>query len=362
MLIWQSGVVVETGHETPNKQLLIIKSSDNTLRNCINYPFLTGYCKVGDEVLYNATAVQLQLGTGGYDFVIANITNPPFMRQQTKEHIIKNRYTPLQFAVQSGEECTSFQNYYEESNGNLEHTSVLIIALHSMLPLLALLLKHAKPTCRIVYVMTDSSALPIWLSDHVLYLKKMNIIDGTITAGQAFGGDIEAINKYSALLLAKQNLAAEYIIIGPGPGSVGTASKWGYSAIEVGELVNAVVALSGIPIVVPRISYSDKRKRHIGLSHHILTALSHVSLASCHLPVPLFKNAEQHDYLVEQIKSSPLEQKHILHWIQPEDPAYIMEKLSHYPLKITSMGRGIDQDTSYFQGVQVAALLASRFA
>ncbi len=359
MLIWQKGIVTEIIRETSHKQIIGIISTDEIYRLAINYPVLTGTCNVEDEVLYNATAVELKLGTGGYDFVIANLSNPPLTRKLTPEHIIKNRYTPLQFAIHSGEESKSDQDYMLMSKRSLLHTPVIIISLHSMLPIIALLLKQAKTTCRIVYIMTDSSSLPIWLSDHVEQLKNMEVVHATITAGQSFGGDLEAVNKYSALLLAKQHYTADYIIIGPGPGSVGTASKWGYSAIEIGELVNAVTILAGTPIVVPRISYSDNRHRHVGLSHHIITALSEVALAQSHVPLPLLNEPNQYEYLIKQVNDTSLEQKHHIHWIQPEETAQIVMRLTHYPLTITSMGREIGEDKAFFQGIQVAAQFAS---
>ncbi len=43
-------------------------------RRAVNYPALTGPAQVGDDVLLNTTAQHLKLGTGGYDFVLANLT------------------------------------------------------------------------------------------------------------------------------------------------------------------------------------------------------------------------------------------------------------------------------------------------
>lgn len=41
-----------------------------------NFPHLMGTVKVGDRVLLNTTAVELALGTGGYHFVVANLSKP----------------------------------------------------------------------------------------------------------------------------------------------------------------------------------------------------------------------------------------------------------------------------------------------
>lgn len=354
MLLWNKGVVTAIFANTERKQILEVKSGDE-LRLAINYPILTGGCNLGDEVLFNITAVELRLGTGGYDFVIANLTNLPLERRLTNEHIMKNRYTPLQFAIQSGEEIVETNLSLNLMTDTLQSTPVFIISLHSMLPLLALFLKHQKPNSTIVFVMTDSTSLPIWLSEHVETLMEQCLLTGTITSGQSFGGEVEAVNKFTGLLLAKERYCADFIIIGPGPGSVGTGSEWGFSAIEVGELINAVSILSGLPIVVPRISFSDKRSRHIGISHHLITTLSKVSLTSANLPLPQFAD-DRHQYIQSQIIRSQLATKHKIEWLIPEGLTYIRELLQKYNRKIVTMGRGIDDDPSFFQGVSAAAL------
>ena len=63
--------------------------------DCINYNLLTGQVMEGDKLLVNTTAVDLSLGSGGYHFVIANLSTGS--RQDLgKGHIMKLRYTPVQ--------------------------------------------------------------------------------------------------------------------------------------------------------------------------------------------------------------------------------------------------------------------------
>jgi len=50
--------------------------------------------------------------------------------------------------------------------------------------------------------MTDAGALPLALSDLVADLCGAGLLAGAITAGQAFGGDLEAVGVPSALVLA----------------------------------------------------------------------------------------------------------------------------------------------------------------
>jgi hypothetical protein len=184
----------------------------------IAYTSLTGPINVGDIVLLNTTAVKLGLGTGGYHFVMANLS----AGEQDEEclgHIIKCRYTPVQHAVLSVEE----ENYPEREAINrfesLSGMPVVIGQLHSQLgPAAAAIKRKTQHRARVAYVMTDSAALPLAFSRNAAELKSKGIIDTTITTGQAFGGDIEAVNVYTGLIAAKEVAGAVAAVVWPGPG------------------------------------------------------------------------------------------------------------------------------------------------
>ena len=53
-----------------------------------------------------------------------------------------------------------------------------------------------------------------------------------------------------------------------GPGIVGTATRLGFSGIEVGPVLDAAAGLGGAPIACLRVSFADPRARHRGVSHH----------------------------------------------------------------------------------------------
>ena len=72
--------------------------------------------------------------------------------------------------------------------------------------------------------MTDGAALPIVISDLVDAMTRVGLIDTTITAGHAFGGDLEAVSVPSALALARHVTHADVAIVAMGPGVVGTDS------------------------------------------------------------------------------------------------------------------------------------------
>src|SRR5437867_7035895 len=71
---------------------------------CLAYPRLTGPVALGDEVVVNVQARELELGSGGFDVLYANLTRGLELAPDTGAHVMKLPYTPLQFAVRHGEE------------------------------------------------------------------------------------------------------------------------------------------------------------------------------------------------------------------------------------------------------------------
>ena len=250
-----------------NEELEDIRVNINgEIQRAYNYPKITGNIKLGDEVLLNTTAVELSLGTGGYHFVIANLNN--LESNFTKGgHIMKLRYTPLQVKVDSVEEQESKYHKNIEEFSSLNNMPVVVGSLHSMLTPFVASYKRLNPNKKLVYIMTDGAALPIYLSKNVDTLKKKGLIDETITIGSAFGGDYECINIYTALITAKEVLNADAVFVSMGPGIAGTGTKYGFTGIEQGPILDAVKKLGGIPISIPRVSFADQRDRHKGISH-----------------------------------------------------------------------------------------------
>src|SRR5207249_5896315 len=119
-------------------------------------------------------------------------------------------------------------------------------------------------------------------------LQDAGLIDVTITATNAFGGDYEAVNLYSALITAKVAAGADVIVVGQGPGSAGTATPLAFSGIDQGIALNAAASLGGTAIAAVRLSSADSRPRHKRVSHHTLPVpesndLASVLVASPHL-------------------------------------------------------------------------------
>lgn len=356
---WEEGVVTQIDREEAGLQYVQVRRRGGSVEKAIHYVDGSAPLLVGDEVILNTTAVDLALGSGGYHFVAWH--RGALAKRKTRSgHIMKLRYTPWQFAVLAAEEETSDYHDRLKHASELKGMPVLAAELHSMLPVLVASLRHIAhridTDLRIVYVMTDGAALPIKMSRHVQWLRRHYWLAGTVTVGHAYGGDLEAVNIYSGLLAAKHVLRADVAIVLMGPGIVGTGTRFGFTGIEQGQTVNAVHALGGDPIVVPRISFADTRERHRGMSHHTITNLSHVILRPTKVALPEFQKKEWQDCIDKQ-RTSLKSGKH--KWVfVPISEAQLHERLREFPYSVTSMGRGVTDDPAFFLAVSCAADVA----
>jgi len=295
---------------------------------------LVGGVAEGDRVVLNTTAVELGLGTGGWHFVHWNLERDS-LHQPGPGHIMKLRYTSLQVDTGVAEEL------HPDLASDLGGMPVVVCSLHSQLPAVAVVLRSSSPQARVVYVMTDGAALPLALSDVVAAMVETGVIDATITAGHAFGGDLEAVSVPSALALARHALEADVAIVCMGPGVVGTGSRLGTTAVEVAAVLDAASRLHGTPIAALRMSSGDHRERHQGVSHHSATALdltaSRVVVAA---PAADLYDSSRHDVRV----------------VEPPDVAAL---LADAGLRVTTMGRGPEDDPLFFRAAGAAGAVAA---
>jgi len=200
--------------------------------------------------------------------------------------------------------------------------------------------------------MLDGGALPAWFSRACAALADAGWLAGTVTTGQAFGGDLETVSLHSGLLAARHVLGAEVAVVTQGPGNLGTGTHWGFSGVACGEAVNAAAVLGGRPVGSLRISGADPRERHQGVSHHSLTSYGQVALARADIVVP-----ELGGDLGDRVRAqaAPLAARHNLVSVTVTGLA---EALGASPAPLSTMGRGLDEDLPYF----LAAAAAGRHA
>ncbi|WP_255547766.1 DUF3866 family protein [Crassaminicella indica] len=345
------GKAIKILNKDDNKVEVLVKIN-NTDYKAINYNRLTGCVDIGDHLLLNTTAVDLSLGTGGYHFVISNLDKPD---QDISEggHIMKLRYTPYQLKVFAAEEQGSKYHEVFKKFKSLDDMPVIVGTLHSMLPPMIEMIKFMNPDIKIAYIMTDGAALPIYLSNIVKRLKEKELINGTITIGNAFGGDLDCINIYNGLIAAKEILKCDIAIVTMGPGIAGTGTKYGFSGIEQGYVIDAVNDLGGIPIAALRISFADKRKRHKGISHHTITVLDKISKTQAIVCIPKFENSKK-EYICSQLKETTIQKKHKIIYM---DIGNAIDVLKNSTLNMRTMGRNFMEDQEYFITVALAAKL-----
>ena len=295
---------------------------------------LIGPVGVGDSVVLNTTAVELGLGTGGWHVVHWNLARDEWS-QAGPGHIMKLRYTSLQTDTGAAEEQ---HPDLPESIGGLP---VVACSLHSQVGVVAAVVRALRPAARIVYVMTDGAALPLALSDLMFDLRGRGIVDGAITAGHAFGGDLEAVTVASALVLARHVLSADVVVVGMGPGVVGTGTALGTTAIEVAGILDTVAALDGRGVLCVRASSADGRERHQGISHHTATVLR-LAHSKPIVPLPAALAAAAPDLGASVV-----------------EPPDVTALLTAQDLRITSMGRGPAEDPAFFAAAGAAAACAA---
>ncbi|MGW0231019.1 DUF3866 family protein [Actinopolymorpha singaporensis] len=353
MIRWREGVAGQVRRSWAGAVELDVDTGEETLP-ALAYVDLVGRPEPGDRVLLNTSAYQLGLGTGGFALVVAVPDRLP-PDPDGPGHLVKARYTPLQTTVLGIDEPDSPAHDLLADADDLAGMPVVVADLHSALPAVLAGLYDAAPEASVAYVMTDGAALPLALSRTAAGLAGAGWLRaGTVTVGQAFGGDLEAATVHTGLLAARLVLGADVAVVTQGPGNLGTGTRWGFTGVAVGEVVNAVAALGGRPVGALRLSQADPRVRHQVVSHHSLTAYGRVALAAADLAVPDLPG----DFGV-QVRAlvEPLRARHRL----VRTPVDGLETaLARSPVALSSMGRGPAQDGAYFVGCAVAGRHAAR--
>ena len=352
MNLRRRGVVSAVTDTRPGAQELTVEV-DGVTAAAINYPDLAGEAAVGDGVILNTTSVELGLGTGGVHAVVAIEGRQP--GDHPAGRVMKARYTPVQTAVASVEETHADE--LERSPG-LRQTPVVCAPLHSMIAPIAAGAKRSADA-RVIYLMSDGAALAGAFSRLVHRLRGVGLLEGWITCGQAFGGELEAVTVWSGLLAAKEILEAEVIVVADGPGNLGTDTTWGVSALSSGHALLAARTLGGRPVPALRVSFADQRERHRGVSHHSLTILGEVCTVDVNVPVPALDDEVERDAVWAALRARKLEE---IHHLVEVDGSPAIEELRERGVDVRTMGRGIDDDPAFFLAAGAAGVLAGRMA
>jgi Protein of unknown function (DUF3866) len=222
---------------------------------CVAYPTVTGPVALEDEVLVNVQARELELGSGGFDVLYANLTRGLRLAAEEGAHVMVLPYTPLQHARVHAEEAG-------ETTGELDGMPVVCCSLHSQVaPVCA-----ALDGLRVAYLQLEGGALPVSLSDTVRALWERGLVASTAAVAPCFDGNVQCVSAASALLWARAG--HDVAVCSVGPGIVGTGTGFGHGGLAAAEAANTALSLGGLPVVAQRVSRADERERHRGRSHH----------------------------------------------------------------------------------------------
>jgi hypothetical protein len=311
---------------------------------------LLGEMHGGDEVVVNVAALDLDLGSGGFDVVHVNLTRGlDGGGGPSGEHVIKLNYTSLQHPVAPVEGIAAEETGTPPKLESAEETGapvagrVLVLPLHGHLAPAAWAAAQAAPGIRVGYVQTGGGALPGSLSRDVAELRERDLLCGHITAAPAYGGEHEALSTVGALDGARR-LGWDTVLVGPGPGIIGSNTEFGHGGMVA--LDNAHAALSlGLPTLIsPRLSSSDPRERHIEVSHHTHTVLE-LLLAPVEIAVPAGEGA-----ILAALEAAP--GQHELRRAPVDLDAYAASGL---PTR--TMGRTLAEDPLFFAAPLAAGRL-----
>jgi hypothetical protein len=292
MLRLRRATVLVAGPADAPEQRLAIRV-DGQRRAAVADVGLVGAARPGDDVVVNVEAVELGLGSGGFDIVHVNLTRGLDGAGTPGAHVMKLNYTSLQHAVAPVEEGDA--DAMPEALELPLARPVAVLALHGQLAPLAWAFGRGGGG-RLGYVQTAGGALPGGHSCVVRELREGGLLAGHLTAGPAFGGaDGDAITTAAALHHGLSALGWDAAVAGPGPGILGSGSALGHGGLEALNSAHTALALGCRTLLVPRMSASDLRARHRGLSHHTSTVLD-LLLAPVAVAVPEGQTPERSDH------------------------------------------------------------------
>ena len=297
---------------------------------------LLGEMREGDEVVVNVAALDLGLGSGGFDVVHVNLTRGlDGDGVDSDAHVIKLNYTSLQHPVDPA----------ERGDSNPRSSAFcLVLPLHGHLAPAAWAISQASPGLRAGYVQTGGGALPGSLSRDVAELRERGLLTGHVTAAPAYGGEREALSVVGALDAAG-GLGWDAALVGPGPGIIGSETAYGHGGMAALDSAHASLSL-GLPTVLsPRLSASDPRNRHLGLSHHTRSVLD-LCLAPVDVVLP-----EGSEALADDLADT----EHRFH-AAPAD----LEGYASSGLPRRTMGRDLEQDPLFFAAPLAAGTFLAR--
>jgi hypothetical protein len=310
---------------------------------------LLGEMREGDEVVVNAAALDLKLGSGGFDVVHVNLTRGLEGGAASDLHVMKLNYTSLQHPVapiESKPDVDGPKNH-DIADFSAHQPRVVVLPLHGHLAPAVWAAGQVRAGIRVGYVQTGGGALPGSLSRDVAELRERGLLCGHITAAPSYGGEHEALGTVGALDAARA-FGWDAVLVGPGPGIIGSETELGHGGMSALDSAHASLSLRLPTIISPRLSSSDPRERHRNLSHHTATVLR-LLLAPVTVAIP--ENATEP--AASQIEAASAG-RHRLQQTPVDLDGYAASGLPS-----STMGRQLQDDPLFFEAPLAAGTLAA---
>ena len=322
---------------------------------------LLGEMREGDEVVVNTAALDLDLGSGGFDVVHVNLTRGLEGGPEDDAHVMKLNYTSLQHPVAPAEPELPLRLILDmrgkvaaERDGAA--VPVLVLPLHGHLAPAAWAAAQGAteagaeggPGLKVGYVQTGGGALPGSFSRDVGELLERGLLCGHVTAAPAYGGEHEALSVAGALDAAANSLGWDAVLAGPGPGIIGSDTRLGHGGMAALDTAHAALALGLPTLISPRLSAADPRERHRGVSHHTRAVLD-LLLAPVEIAVP-----EGEEEILASLELATAGRHRL------QVGAADLEGYAASGLPTRTMGRGIEEDPLFFAAALAAGATLRR--
>ena len=321
----------------------------------------------GDEVIVNTEALDLGLGSGGYDIVHVNLTRGLDSPGAEAAAAMKLNYTSLQHSVdpveawkgddepEADDRDWGFLDADDDGDAGIKPAvPVLVLSLHGQLAPATWAARRGSSELRVGYIQTWGGALPGAISRDVAELRTSELLCGHVTAGPAYGGEQEALTTIGALRAAVEVLGWEAVIVGPGPGIAGSDSELGHGGMSALDAAHASLILGYETLLAPRMSSGDPRPRHRGVSHHTVTVLR-MLLGNVRVPAPAevgrtspFPQINGGDVPLERLREA-CGGRHEL-WVRDAP----VDEYAESGLPAEHMDRGIGEDPLFFAAALAA--------
>ena len=227
----------------------------------------SGGAEVGDEVIVNVQALDLGLGSGGFDVVHVNLTRGLSAagaergaardEAQLHEPAARGRARRRRGAssCRSGAPwpCSRCTASSRRSRGRS---------------------RQARRAQRLGYVQTEGGALPGGHSRTVRALRERGLLAGHLTAGRGLRRRGRGDHAPRApCTTACERSAGMRPCAARDRGSSAPGSALGHGGMAALDSAHVALALGCPTLLVARMSSGDERERHRGISHHTLTVL-----------------------------------------------------------------------------------------